>query len=264
VRHYVLVLLALAIAGCETVPPKPASVALVRDGQRVDAQGEIQSVHQPYAVLVKKLDNGDPSLKDLARHGLPVTVVFANLSSQPVSFGPENITVQGLSDAGQISLLSAEDISEFKRKQESDNNTSSIFDVLFAVVGTAQAGQAMQNGVLSQSQATVIAQGISTMAVTDIADNQAQNQKIEQDEATLIDHYRGVVLEQTSVGPQQQTGGVVFLRNASPDSTLMIRVRTGEYTHQFAYFPPDRVPQLQEQIRQRGIHAEQKPAAAMR
>jgi hypothetical protein len=261
VRHYVLVLLALAIAGCETAPPRPATVAIVREGQRVDAQGEVHSVHQPYAVLIKKLDNGDPSLKDLARHGLPVTVVFANLSSQPVSFGPENIGVQGSSDAGLISLLSEEDISQIKRKQESDNNTSSIFDVLFAVVGTAQAGQAMQNGMLSQTQATVIAQGISTMAVTDIADNQAQNQKIEQDEATLIDHYRGVVLEQTSVGPQEETGGVVFLRNASPGSTLMITVQTGDFTHKFTYIPPDRALQIQEKISERGLHAEQKPLA---
>jgi hypothetical protein len=246
-RHYVLVLLVLAAAGCETVPPKPASIAFAGQGQRVNEQGEIRSVHAPFAVLVKKLDNGDPSLRDLARHGLPVTVVFANLSSQPVSFGPDNISVEGVSGSGPVSLLSAQDIGEIKRKEESDNNTSSIFDVLLAVAGTAQAGQLMQNGMVSQAQATAIAQGISTLAVTDIADNQAQNQKIEQDEATLIDHYQAVVLEQTSVDPHQQIGGVVFLRNASPDSPLTIQVQTGTFTHQFAFLPPDQILRIRDQ-----------------
>jgi hypothetical protein len=250
-RHYALVLLVLALAGCESIPPappKPASLAVAGEGQRVNGT-EIRSVHAPYAVLIKKLNQGDLSLADLAAHGLPVTVVFANLSNQPVEFGPDNIVVHGVGNAGRIAVLSADDIEKIKQDEQSGNNSSSIFDVLLAVAGTAQTGRMMQNGTLSQAQATAVAQGISTLAVTDIADNQAQNQKIQQDEATLVEHYQAVVLEETTVNPHQQIGGVVFLRNASPDSTLSIGVTTGNFTHQFSYLPPERIAEMQEQAR---------------
>jgi hypothetical protein len=247
-RHYALALLALPLAGCDTAPPKPASVPHALVGERIDQQGAIRSVSQAptFAVMVKKLNDGDASLNDLAQHGLPVTIVFANLSGGPVSFGPENVNVMGAGDSGPLSVLTADDISDIKNRQETANNVSSFFDVLFAVAGTAQAGQMMQSGALSQSQATALAQGYATLATSDILDNQAANQKIEQNEATLIDHYQAVVLEDSTVDPKGQTGGVVFVRNATPDTPLTIRIRTGSYTHVFQYLTPEQAAQEQQ------------------
>ena len=181
--RYAFVLLALSVAGCETDPPapaRPASVPLAAPGQHVAANGEIRSVHAPYAVMVTKMNHGDRSMNDLAEHGLPVMVIFANLSAEPVSFGPDNISTGD----GGIPLLSARDIQKIKEDEQSSNNTSSFFDALFAIAGAAQASQLAQTGAVTQMQASALAQGYATLAVTDIADNNAQNQKIEQDEAT--------------------------------------------------------------------------------
>lgn len=241
-RGCALILFVLAVAGCETDPPAPqlpASVALPAPGQRVDAHGEVRSVHAPYALMIKKLNQGDRSLSDLSDHGLPVMVVFANMSPQPVSFGPENIVVHGIGERGEVALLSADDISAIKEEEKSSNNSSSFLDALFAVAGTAQAGQLMHSGALNQEQATAVAQGITAFAVSDIADNNAQNDKIDQDEATLVDHYRSVVLEETVVPPHGQTGGMVFLRRAAASSTLRLEIITGDYTHHFTFLPPD-------------------------
>jgi hypothetical protein len=238
-RH-ALVLLALALAGCETDPPapaRPASVPVAGPEQRLTANGEIRSVHSPYAVSISKLNYGDRSLSDLSRHGLPVMVVFANLSTQPVSFGPEDITV-----SGGASVLTAQDIQKLKEDEESSNNTSSIFDALVAAAGAAQAGQLMHAGALTQMQATAVAQGYATLAVSDIADNNAQNEKIEQNEATLVEHYQAVVLEETTVGPHQMIGGMVFVRHANAASSLTLDVQTGDFTHHFTFVPPDMIP----------------------
>jgi hypothetical protein len=241
-RRYGLILLALVVAGCETDPPAPelpATVLLPGAGLRADAHGEIRSVHLPYALVIKKLDHGDRSLSDLSEHGLPVMVVFANLSEQPVAFGPENIVVRGVGERGEIGVLSANDITKIKEEEKSSNNSSSFLDALFAVAGTAQAGQLMHSGMLNQEQATAVAQGFTTFAVSDIADNNAQNDKIEQEEATLVDHYRSVVLEQTMVPPHGETGGMVFLSHAVPSSTLRFEITTGDYSHHFIFLPPD-------------------------
>jgi hypothetical protein len=245
--RYAFVLLALSVAGCETDPPapsRPASVPLAAPGQHVAANGEIRSVHAPYAVMVTKMNHGDRSMSDLAEHGLPVMVIFANLSAEPVSFGPDNISTGD----GGIPLLSARDIQKIKEDEQSSNNTSSFFDALFAIAGAAQASQLAQTGAVTQMQASALAQGYATLAVTDIADNNAQNQKIEQDEATLVDHYRAVVLEQTTVGPHQQIGGMVFLRHAMPSSQLALAVSTGDYIHHFSFVSPDALQHIQDAV----------------
>lgn len=247
-RLYTALFVALLASACETVPPeppKPASVPIALQGQHIKSRGEVQSLHSPYAVMVRKFDRGDRNLRDLAEHGLPLMIVFVNLSNQPVDFGPGNIQISGVGPRGPLALLSENDIEKIKQAERSDNNSSSFFDVLFAIAGTAQAGQLMQSGALSQSQATAVAQGITTFAISDMADNNAQNDKSQQDEATLIDHYQSVVLPEDSVGPRQQLGGMVFVRNASPDAPFVLTVTTGDYTHRFAFVRPDQVPQLQ-------------------
>lgn len=241
-RRYAVPLLVLAVAGCETDPPAPelpASVAVPAPEQRVDPHGEVRSVHAPYAIVIKKLNHGDRNLSDLSEHGLPVMVIFANASQQPVTFGPENIVVHGVGNRGEIAVLTANDISRIKEEEKSSNNSNSVLDALFAVAGTAQAGQLMRAGALNQEQATALAQGITTLAVSDIFDNNAQNDKIEQDEATLVEHYRSIVLEETTVPPHGQTGGMVFLRHAVPSSTLRLEIMTGDYTHHIDFQPPD-------------------------
>jgi hypothetical protein len=238
-RHGVILLLALAAAGCETapsVPSRPASIPVAAANQIITQDGEIRSVRDHYAVLVKKLDHGDPSLSDLAAHGLPITVVFANLSSAPVDFGPDHISVTG--DARYV-VLTADDIEKIKQAEQESNNSDSLFGAMLAVVGTVQAGQLMQSGALSQGQATALSQGLATMAVTNFEDDQAQNTKIDQESAAALEHYNSIVLQSTTVNPHQKVGGVVFIRHATADAALTLGVQTGATLHSFNFVAPE-------------------------
>jgi hypothetical protein len=235
-RHGVILLLALAAAGCETAPPRPASVPVAAANQIVTQNGEIRSVQDHYAVLVKKLDHGDPNLSDLSAHGLTITVVFANLSSAPVDFGPDQVSVTG--DSRYV-VLTADDIEKIKQAEQESNNSDGLFGAMLAVVGTVQAGQLMQSGALSQGQATALSQGLATMAVTNFEDDQAQNTKIEQESAAALEHYNSIVLQSTTVNPKQKVGGVVFIRHATADAVLTLEVQTGATLHSFNFVAPE-------------------------
>lgn len=226
---------AFCLSGCATAPPGPASVAQTDSGQTLDSQGNFVVEHSgQYALLVGKMDNPTGTVAALTQAGEPIAVTFLNLSSTPMNFGPDNISIQ-MDDGSSADLLKPDQISDLESGKKISDRIGEAFSVLGMLAGAAAVGMGEGSGQISSVQADQDANMLGSATNDAVQSADADVDNINSQNAALQAASNGLILAPQSVSPGIYNAGVIVIRKLNPASTFTITVKVNGVTDKFHY-----------------------------
>lgn len=193
------IILCCLISACSTVPTK-AKLSLE---QTLTNEGFVQSKKDNFVVRVSKVDTSSTNYKDIAKYGLPVRIIVANLTDKTIHFGPNDIKIY--KNNHEVSPLTATRIDQIKDRQKTKNAAWGLLNGALAItVGIVGATSGDTSLAQTTQQYAVDSINYTTQSHT------ATQQKTEDSMNALSTQLNSTLLQETDIQPKKIADGIVF------------------------------------------------------
>ncbi|WP_151806640.1 hypothetical protein [Acinetobacter bereziniae] len=219
-----ILLTTIILTACSTVPTK----AKLGSEQTLTSDGFIQSKRDSFVVRISKLDTTSNSYQSIAKYGLPIRIIVANMSDKPIAFGPNNITVYKNNQL--VRPLTAERLDQIKGHQKAKNTAWSLFNGALAMaVGVV--GAISGDTSLAQSTQQYTSDSLNYTAQNHMASQQNTDDRM----SALAFQLNEALLKGVNLQPKNVIDGVVFFENVKTSDSIIIKVQTGDKEHTIYY-----------------------------
>ncbi|MCX5466184.1 hypothetical protein [Acinetobacter nematophilus] len=219
-----ILLITIILTACSTVPTK----AKLGSEQTLTNEGFIQSKREGFVVRISKLDTTSNSYKSIAKYGLPIRIIVANMSDKPITFGPTNITVY--KNNQPVQPLTAARLDQIKDRQKTKNTAWSVLNGALAMaVGVV--GATSGDTSLAQSTQQYTTDSLNYTAQSHMASQQNTDDRM----SALSTQLNTSLLQEVVLQPRKTIDGVVFFENVKAGDSIVIKVRTDEIEHMVSY-----------------------------